>query len=127
MAYLMEEYQSFYDSPEKWGEIRAQVITALQGKTDAIVGNISIHHLQPDFFFGFEIMNQIKIATPEKALIDVLYLTSARSRLFKTLPEVEFPTSFSRKKADAIIHTISSPRIKTLVQRRLVALLRDAE
>ena len=90
-------------------------------------GNISIHHLQPDFFFGFEIMNQIKIATPEKALIDVLYLTSARSRLFKTLPEVEFPTSFSRKKADAIIHTISSPRIKTLVQGRLAALLRDGE
>lgn len=86
-------------------------------------GNISIHHLQPDFFFGFEMMGQIKIATPEKALIDLLYLTPAKSKLFKTLPEVELPASFSRKKAYAIINKITSLRTKTLVQRRLDVLL----
>lgn len=32
IAYLMEEYQRFYDSPKKWDEIRTQVITALRGK-----------------------------------------------------------------------------------------------
>ena len=31
VAYLLEEYKQFYDSPEKWNEIRTQVITALQG------------------------------------------------------------------------------------------------
>jgi len=31
VAYLMEEYLPFYDSPEKWAEIRKQVVTALQG------------------------------------------------------------------------------------------------
>lgn len=82
-------------------------------------GTISIHHLQPGFFFGFEAARQIKMATPEKALIDVLYLTPARSKLFKTLPEVEFPPSFSYKKANAIINKVASPRIKTLIQRRL--------
>ncbi len=86
-------------------------------------GNISIHHLQPDFFFGYEVIGQIKMASPEKALIDVLYLTSAKSKLFKTLPEVEFPKLFSRKKANAIINKINSPRIKTLVQKRLEELL----
>ena len=85
-------------------------------------GNISIHHLQADFFFGFEVTNQIKIATPEKALIDVLYLAPARSKLFKTLPEVELPKSFSYKKAKAIISKIPSLRMKTLVQARLEAL-----
>lgn len=35
VAYLMEEYLPFYDSPEKWGEIRAQVVTALQGMIHA--------------------------------------------------------------------------------------------
>ncbi len=31
VAYLIEEYKEFYDSPEKWVEIRTQVITTLQG------------------------------------------------------------------------------------------------
>lgn len=86
-------------------------------------GNISIHHIQPDFFFGYEMFGQVKIASPEKALIDVLYLTHAKSRLFKTLPEIEFPKSFSRKKANAIINKINLPRIKTLVKNRLDELL----
>jgi predicted transcriptional regulator of viral defense system len=84
-----------------------------------LFGHISIHHLQPDFFFGYEVIGQIKMASPEKALIDVLYLTPAKSKLFKTLPEVEFPKSFSRKKANAIINKIYSLRMKTLVQKRL--------
>ena len=87
------------------------------------LGEISIHHLQPKFFFGFELINQIKIATPEKALIDVLYLTPASSNLFKTLPEVEFPESFSQQKAMAIINKIPSKRIKTIVRERLETLL----
>lgn len=85
-------------------------------------GNISIHHLQPDFFFGFETVDQIKIATPEKALIDTLYLTQAKSKLFKTLPEIEIPTSFSQKKANEIINQITPLRTKTLVQKRLEVL-----
>lgn len=81
-------------------------------------GNISIHHLHPDFFFGFEQIGQIKMATMEKALIDILYLIPAKSKLFKTLPEVEFPQSFSAKKVNAMINKITSVRTKTLVQNR---------
>ncbi len=86
-------------------------------------GNVSIHHLQPDFFFDYEIIGQINIATPEKALIDVLYLTSAKSRLFKTLPELEFPKMFNFKKANEIIKKISSGRIRAIVKRRLEELM----
>ena len=85
---------------------------------------ISIHHIQPDFFFGYEVIGQVKLASPEKALIDVLYLTAARSRLFKVLPEVEFPKSFSQKTANAIINKISTPKIQTLVRRRFEELLK---
>jgi predicted transcriptional regulator of viral defense system len=86
-------------------------------------GKISIHHFQPNFFFGFEMVNQIKIATPEKALIDILYLTPARSNLFRVLPEIEVPSSFNRKKLQAIIDKISSVRTKSLVERRIEELL----
>ncbi|OGT44640.1 MAG: hypothetical protein A3F42_07955 [Gammaproteobacteria bacterium RIFCSPHIGHO2_12_FULL_37_34] len=86
-------------------------------------GSISIHHVNPNFFFGFARNNQINIATPEKALIDVLYLTSAKSNLFKALPEIEFPKSFNYKKAKAIIKKIPSQRVRTLVQKRFEKLL----
>ena len=86
-------------------------------------GTISIHHLQADFFFGFERIGQVQMATPEKALIDVLYLTPAKSQLFKTLPEIDFPKTFNFKKANAIINKIPSTRIKTLVRTRLNDLL----
>lgn len=85
-------------------------------------GVISIHHLHPDFFFGFENINQIKIATPEKALVDVLYLAPARSSLFKSLPEIEFPKSFNRTKVNEIISRIPSLRTRTLVEKKFKAL-----
>jgi predicted transcriptional regulator of viral defense system len=86
-------------------------------------GTISIHHLQPDFFFDFEVINQVKIASPEKALLDVFYLTPTKSNLFKSLPELELPKSFDYKKTNTIINNINSPRIKTLVIKRFEKLL----
>ena len=40
------------------------------------IGTFSIHHLEPEFFFGFELIGEqgIKMATPEKALVDTLYM-----------------------------------------------------
>lgn len=86
-------------------------------------GTFSIHHIQPDFFFEYETVKNIKMASPEKAFIDTLYLTPAKSKLFKSLPEIEFPTSFNFKKVKTIIKKISSLRMRTLVEKRLSELL----
>ena len=68
----------------------------------------SIHHIAPPFFFGFEEYgpDKVRIATPEKALLDFCYLSSTRSNLFKTLPEVELPRRFSTRKARNMIKKI---------------------
>jgi predicted transcriptional regulator of viral defense system len=60
------------------------------------IGTFSIHHIDPDFFFGYELnaSGDAKIALPEKALLDVLYLSPSRTRLFVTLPEIEYPRRF---------------------------------
>src|SRR5205823_159443 len=57
------------------------------------LGTFSIHHVDPDFFFGYESspLGDAKIAVPEKALLDVLYLRPSRTRLFAKLPEIEYP------------------------------------
>lgn len=84
------------------------------------IANISMHHIQPSFFFGYEEIENnelLKIATPEKALIDIFYLSPTKSRLFHTLPEVELPKNFKISVANKIIDKITSVRKKTLVKR----------
>jgi len=81
------------------------------------LGTVSIHHLQPEFFFGFEVMETagVAMATPEKALLDYLYLKPARSNLFRALPELELPSKFNVKSARQMIQRIPSVRRRTLV------------
>jgi predicted transcriptional regulator of viral defense system len=87
------------------------------------VGTFSIHHVEPDFFFGFELdqSGSARIATPEKALVDVFYLGPTRIRFFMKLPEIEFPRTFSWKKAFEITSKIKSPARRTFVERALLS------
>ena len=89
------------------------------------LGTVSLHHVQPAFFFGFEEAGRAggRLATPEKALIDFLYLKPARSRLFRALPELEWPKRFRVGAARAIVKRIEPLRRRTLVARTLEALL----
>lgn len=94
---------------------------------DTPLGVISIHHLDTDFFFGYEMVGDkqnIKMATPEKALLDVLYLIPAKSRLFKTLPELEIPESFDVKKAFKMIDKVTSLRYRTIMTDKLTSILK---
>jgi predicted transcriptional regulator of viral defense system len=81
-------------------------------------GTVSIHHVHPSFFFGFEAVGKsaAKIATPEKALIDFFYMSPAKSKLFRALPELELPRSFRIKTAGNIINRIKSARRKSIVR-----------
>jgi predicted transcriptional regulator of viral defense system len=84
------------------------------------IATVSIHHIQPSFFFGYEEKGKdglLKIATPEKALLDIFYLSQTKTRLFKTLPEIELPKNFKISVANRMIEKISSIRKRTLVQR----------
>lgn len=40
-------------------------------------------HLKDDLFFGYELKDKVYLATPEKALADLLYLTSRGKRIFE--------------------------------------------
>jgi len=92
------------------------------------LGTVSIHHLQPDFFFGFEVMQTpgVAMATPEKALLDYLYLKPARSRLFRALPELELPSRFNVRSARRMIQRIPSVRRRALVARSFDKLMATA-
>lgn len=91
-------------------------------------GTIAIHHVQPDFFFGFDLIpkTQIKIATPEKALLDVLYLFPTRSHLFRALPEIEIPKNFNVRKIKVWLNKISSKQRATIINNHLKKILGNA-
>lgn len=103
------------------------VTTSKSRRYKTPLGTFSTHHLEPEFFFGFEMTGGhpgIKIATPEKALIDFFYLSPARSGLFHSLPEVELPKSFKIGRAREMITRIQSKSRRTIVSKRFEGLLR---
>lgn len=58
-------------------------------------GTLSLHRMPPELFGGFEpAPDGSKVASMEKALFDLVYLSPTRSRLFVKLPELELPGSF---------------------------------
>ncbi|HEX5660158.1 MAG TPA: hypothetical protein VFX59_23350 [Polyangiales bacterium] len=91
-------------------------------KTSA--ATVSVHHVTPEVFGGYEEAELgTKLATAEKALFDFAYLSSGRSRLFTSLPELELPRSFRRRELSRWVAKIPSERGRTLTERKLHALL----
>jgi len=106
-------------------EITYLVSLARSSRIDTGVGTYSVHHVQPELFGGFTVdpHSGIKMATPEKALVDFLYLSPTRTRLFTALPELTLPPSFRRREARAWLGRITSDRLWTITTERLNAIL----
>lgn len=89
------------------------------------VGRFAVHHVAPAFFGGFEEVSGMKLATPEKALLDVLYFSGTRARHCAALPEVEIPARFRRREVQRWLNRVPSRRMHTILARRLEDLLSD--
>jgi len=82
----------------------------------------SVHQISPPFFAGFNWhkgKENFLIATPEKALVDSLYLSSRRGRKFRYFPELSFSANFSFRKAREWTGLIKEERIKKYIYRKL--------
>ena len=103
-------------------QIPAVIYATTTGKPQRIVshfGTFSIHRIAPELFGGFEVLaDGVKLATAEKALVDLLYLSGSRSRSFAALPEIELPADFNVEEASRWIRRIASPRLRTIVLTR---------
>lgn len=85
------------------------------------VGTYSIHHLAPELFGGFETQEPsgVKLATAEKAVFDLAYFSSVRSRRFAAVPELRLPSRFRWGAVGAWVGRIAAPAVATRVRRRL--------
>jgi predicted transcriptional regulator of viral defense system len=84
------------------------------------LGTVVVHHLQPELFGGYEGETSFRsgIATPEKALVDTVAVLSSRGRKL-TLPEIEFPASFSTDEVKRWTEQLPSARVRTIVHQSL--------
>lgn len=89
---------------------------------------VDLRHVSPSFFFGYETHGRrgVKIAVPEKALLDALYLAAGRSRGFGSFPEIELPRNFSVRTARSLLARIPSPSLRRRVASKLEAVLAEA-
>jgi predicted transcriptional regulator of viral defense system len=100
------------------------------GRTEVIAtkaSSFSMHHVAPEVFCGFEESAQgTKLATPEKALFDVAYLSGGRSRRFTSLPELVLPRKFRKSLLVQWLDKIPSKRSRTLTESKLQEFLAQA-
>ena len=87
-------------------------------------GVLSIHTIAPLLFGGFEeTARGVKLASPEKALFDLAYLSGTRDRRFARLPEIDSDVRIRRSELQRWTSRIESPRRRSMVEARLLRLL----
>jgi predicted transcriptional regulator of viral defense system len=84
-------------------------------------GTISFHRMPPELFRGFALSERsdAKIADPEKALFDLLYLAPGRSRVFATLPELSLPRGFRWQRLEDYTKLVGSPSRRAFIAARI--------
>ncbi len=85
------------------------------------MGTISFHRMPPELFKGFELAtaSDAKIATPEKALFDLVYLAPGRSRVFSKLPELTIPRRFQWQRLKEYTHLVKSSGRQAFIAERV--------
>jgi predicted transcriptional regulator of viral defense system len=115
----------YHDMVSQIPEVIYCISLARKKTYETPVATISVHHIPQSFFFGYEERGayDVRMALPEKALLDLLYLSQSKSRLFAALPEIELPPQFSTKRAYSMIRKIADPRRRSFVLKRFERLL----
>lgn len=85
-------------------------------------GMVSLHRMPPELFGGFEVTEDGKLATVEKALFDLVYLAPTRSRLFVKLPELELPRTFRWRETGQWAERIAGSSRRAFVEAKLADL-----
>lgn len=88
------------------------------------LGTLSFHRMPPALFQGFELSSpsDAKIATPEKALFDLLYLAPGRSRVFSNLPELTIPRRFRWQRLKEYTKLVGSAARRAYISERVESL-----
>lgn len=111
-------------------QIPSVVFAVTLGRTCRVntsVGTFSLHHVAPEMYGGYVTRDDgVKIATPEKALIDMAWLSSNKTRLFTNVPELTLPKKFNARALEHWTKRMQSPRARTLARERFERFVQHA-
>jgi predicted transcriptional regulator of viral defense system len=95
-------------------------------RVETSIAAFEIHHLMPELFGGYVAWQRGGfIASPEKALFDLVYLRAAAGgRAY--VPELSLPETFDAAALRSWSERIESKRLRTIVRRRMRELLAGA-
>ncbi|MDA0350451.1 MAG: hypothetical protein O3C43_16375 [Verrucomicrobia bacterium] len=102
--------------------VATSVTTGRPEECDTPIGRFQFRHISTGRFFGFEEMEiapdqQVLIASPAKALVDLLYLTP-HSDNWDYLRELRLhePDGFDREALDAVVEKLGSNKVKRAIR-----------
>jgi len=102
------------------GSIHVVVSRRIRPVRRTPVGTYRFYTMSPglvDGYMPYE-TGTFEIATPEKAVFDILYLSARRGTRFLHLPELALPSAFSVSKLAGWIEKIPYPPLRLAVLRR---------
>ena len=90
------------------------------------IGTYAVHHIPGELFGGWAKGPRGRVATPEKAIFDLAYISAARGAQPRRVPEIELPAGFDRAAIDEWIAKIGDQRIATMTKRGVGQILARA-
>ena len=109
---------SHYDLIPEHVAVVTSITTGRPGMWQNLYGHFSYQHIQSDLFFGFEYRQVTRtqwayMATPEKALLDLIYLTSgADSEGYIRALRLQNLDQFDTERLTAYVERIKKPKLE---------------
>ena len=88
-------------------------------RIETALGILVVHRVMPEVFGGYEISNDVPLATPAKAIFDLAYLSASHGQRFRRLPELELGPGYRHQEAQLWVSKIKSARLRTMTRDRI--------
>ena len=82
-------------------------------------GILVVHRVMPEVFGGYEISNDVPLATPAKAIFDLAYLSASHGQRFRRLPELELRRGYRKQETQVWVSKIKSARLRAMTRDRI--------
>jgi predicted transcriptional regulator of viral defense system len=116
---------SHYDLIPEHVAVVTSVTTGRPGRWQNLYGHFSFQHVQPALFFGFRYHQVTQtqwayLATPEKALLDLIYLTPGADRMdFLRALRLQNLDQLDLERLKAYVERVSKPKLNRALSHLL--------
>lgn len=86
------------------------------------LGTYRFYQIKKELFAGYQpygLTQNFKIAEPEKALFDALYIATRKGNKFQYLPTINFPDAFEKNKLKKWVQKIENEHIRANIYTRI--------